>query len=78
VAERTSENGGVDWFYEGERELNFEKAREQLLWNLRNQLGVIEVRKEPYDNPEQHRGDGIAMAYINGGQVDHFIYYEDD
>jgi hypothetical protein len=76
---RTSENGGVDHIHkkvrtdEGFNGLTEEEAKEQLLWDLRNQLGVITF--ETIEDSEG-RGDGVVIANINGRQVDHFIYYE--
>lgn len=77
MPERTSENGGVDWFYEGEEHLNEQQAKEQLLWSLRRQLGTITF--ETIENEdERERGTGVVIAKINGEEVDHYIYYEEE
>lgn len=65
---------GVDHFKNGESELNEQQAIEQLQHDLRDQLGTLTFRTEWTDG----RGDGIVIAEINGQQVDHFIFYEED
>ena len=54
-------------------QLTEQEAKEQLLWELRNQLGTITF--ETRDNPES-KGDGVVIANINGEQADHYIYHE--
>lgn len=76
---RTSENGGVDHIHckvaadEEFDGLTEQEAREQLLWELRNQLG--EITFETIEDSEG-RGDGVVIANINGRQADHYIYHE--
>jgi hypothetical protein len=77
---RTSNNGGKDHIHEKVKndeptELSEQEAREQLLWELRNQLGDITF--ETRENPESH-GDGVVIANINGRQADHYIYHEEE
>ena len=77
---KTSNNGGVDWIGHKVRNdddtgLSQEEAREQLLWELRNQLGEITFTVEEDDSG---RGDGIVIANINGQQADHYIYHDNE
>lgn len=58
-------------------QLNATEAREQLLYEMRDQMGTVTTEKQPYDD-EEKRGDGLVVAKVNGQQVDHYIYYEDD
>lgn len=69
---------GEDHFKQGASHLTVEEAKEQLLHDLRDQIGAITFDIEPYDDPDTKRGDGIVIANINGRQGDHYIYHEDD
>jgi len=68
---------GENHFGNGEEHLTEQQAREQLQHSLRRQLGTLTFRTDPYDNPDEEYGDGIVFALINGEQVDHFIYHEE-
>jgi len=77
---RTSNNGGKNHINEKVRNddstaLSEKEAREQLLWELRNQLGTITF--ETIEDAEG-RGDGIVVAKINGQRVDHYIYHDNN
>jgi hypothetical protein len=74
MPERTSENGGVDWIHEKVSNndptgLTEDEAREQLLWDLRDQLGTIHFTTERF---EESRHDGVVIAKIGGEQIDHY------
>lgn len=74
MPEHTAENGGVDWIHEkvsnnGPTGLTEDEAREQLLWDLRNQLGTIYFETVRH---EESRHDGVVIAKIGGEQVDHY------
>jgi hypothetical protein len=75
---RTSENGGKDHIHEKvandeDTRLSQEEAKEQLLYKMRNQMGVITF--DVVENDEG-RGDGVVVAKLNGRQADHYIYHE--
>jgi len=77
---RTSENGGKDHIHEKvvndePTGLTEQEAKEQLLWDLRNQLGEITFTVKE-DRGGRH--DGVVIAKVNGGQVDHYGYVERD
>jgi len=55
--------------------LSEQQAREQLRHALRNQLGRLSFETK-YDEGGRH--DGVVIAKINGEQVDHYGFVEDD
>jgi hypothetical protein len=75
---RTSENGGKDHIHEKIKndESTKQEAREQLLYELRDQLGVITFETKENED-ERERGEGVVIAKINGREADHYIYYEE-
>lgn len=67
---------GTDHFSNGVRELTEQQAKEQLQYELRDQLGELTFSVEPHENPAEHHGDGVVIGEINGEQADHYIYHE--
>lgn len=76
---KKSDNGGKDHINHKvvndiDSGLTVEEAKEQLLWELRNQLGEITFNVIEDD---EGRGDGVVIANINGRQADHYVYYDE-
>jgi len=57
--------------------LSEQQAREQLQYSLRDQLGTLTFETKWYEDPRE-RGDGIVIAKINGEQVDHYIFEDNE
>lgn len=77
---RTSDNGGVDHIHEKvvnnePTELSQKEAKEQLLWEMRDQFGTITFEVSEYDDDREY-GDGVVIAKVNGQEADHYIYHE--
>jgi len=71
--ERTSDNGGVDHFHhkvknDEDMVLTKEEAKEQLLWEMRDQIGEITFR-----TGENENGTPIVYALINGREADAYL-----
>jgi len=65
---------GTNHFRESEDvpPLSEQQAREQLRYELRNQLGRLTFRT--IDAPDYPNHDGTVIAEINGEQVDHYLF----
>lgn len=59
--------------------LSEQQAREQLQYEMRGQKGRITFEtKRPLKYDDHPNSDGFVVAKINGEQVDHYLFSEED
>ncbi len=56
--------------------LNKQEAREQLLHDLRDQIGPIVFSVISHDDDSEEYGDGTVIAKIGGVEADHYVYHD--
>lgn len=61
---------------EGCPPLSEQQAREQLLYELQDQIGTVTFDVEDRDQYPQY--DGVVVAYVNGQRADHYLFAEKD